>query len=84
MPPLGWSFLWLVVVACLALACASIAHWGGGEGEGASPASLPCLSLLPHSGATCFSATTGALDWEETVENAAAGPTVDLEIPLLG
>ena len=28
MPPLGWSFLWLVVVACLALACASIAHWG--------------------------------------------------------
>ena len=29
MPPLGWSFLWLVIVACLALACASIAHWGG-------------------------------------------------------
>ena len=28
MPPLGWSFLWLVVVACLALACASVAHWG--------------------------------------------------------
>ena len=28
MPPLGWFFLWLVVVACLALACASIAHWG--------------------------------------------------------
>ena len=25
---LGWSFLWLVVVACLVLACASIAHWG--------------------------------------------------------
>ena len=28
MPPLGWFFLWLVVVACLALAYASIAHWG--------------------------------------------------------
>ena len=28
MPPLVWSFLWLVVVAWLALACASIAHWG--------------------------------------------------------
>ena len=28
MPHLGWLFLWLVVVACLALACASIAHWG--------------------------------------------------------
>ena len=26
--PLGWSSLWLVVVACLVLACASIAHWG--------------------------------------------------------
>ena len=50
----------------------------------ASPASLPCLSLLFHSGATCFFTRTGALDWEETVENAAAAwtvPTVDLEIP---
>ena len=28
MPPLGWLFLWLVVVACLALTCASIAQWG--------------------------------------------------------
>ena len=44
MPPLGCSFLWLVVVA-----------------------SLPCLSLLLHSGATCFSKRTGALDWGETV-----------------
>ena len=41
-----------------------------------SPASLPCLSLLLHSGATWFSSRTGALDWEETVENAAAAWTV--------
>ena len=38
----------------------------------ASPASLPCLSLLPHSGANCSSKRTGALDWRKTVENAAA------------
>ena len=37
----------------------------------ALPASLPCLSLLPHSGATCSSSRTGALDWWETVEGAA-------------
>ena len=28
MPQLGWLFLWLVIVACLVLACASITHWG--------------------------------------------------------
>ena len=28
MPSLGRLVLWLVVVACLVLACASIAHWG--------------------------------------------------------
>ena len=38
----------------------------------ALPASLPCLSLLPHSGATCSSARAGALDRGKTVENAAA------------
>ena len=55
--------------------------------EVALPASLPCLSLLPYSGATCSSSRAGALEWGKTVENAAAAwiiPTVDLEIPLLG
>ena len=28
MPQLGWLFLWLVIFACLVLACASITHWG--------------------------------------------------------
>ena len=27
-PPFGWLVLWLVVVACLVLACVSIADWG--------------------------------------------------------
>ena len=37
----------------------------------ALPASLPCFSLLPHSGATCSSKRAGALDWGPSVENAA-------------
>ena len=38
----------------------------------ALPAPLPCFSPLPHSGANCSSARTGALDWGKKVENAAA------------
>ena len=30
----------------------------------ALPGSQPCLSLLSHSGATCFSTRAGAMDWE--------------------
>ena len=26
---MGWLFSWLVVVVCIVLACASIAHWDG-------------------------------------------------------
>ena len=62
MPHLGWSFLWLAVVACLALGCASIAHWGWLR--------LRCCRVL-QSGATCSSKRAGALDRGKTVENAA-------------
>ena len=41
---LGWSFLWLVVVACLALACASIAHWRWRCLRRSRP--CPCCSAL--------------------------------------
>ena len=67
MPPLGWSSLSLAGGRCVPRTGVRLDCPLGV----ASPASLPCSSLLPHSGATCFSTRTGALDWGETVENAA-------------
>ena len=76
MPPLGWVFP-LGGGRCVRLVCPL---------RVALLASLPCLSLLPHSGATCSSARTGALDWRWTVEGAAVAwtvPTAGLEVPSL-
>ena len=57
MPPLVWLFPWLVVVACVALACALdwslIVAW---------PVALLCPSTLSLSGALRFSWRVGALD----------------------
>ena len=53
-PPLGWLFLWLVVVEFLVLACASIAHWSCPAGAVAVPATVPTVEMeIPLSLAKC-------------------------------